>query len=276
MFYAGLCTLIGIILYIGAITEEVGNLSKKKSSGEPRLTYEYGVSFVLTVGSFLFSEMTGVLFVYLYISKHNHEYIKKQQQRHNAVVSAATATPSLSTSASAGYNHCTSALADQLLHQYNNDGNMHVAASSTMTSLAWDGHSATGNNSHGHGHGNNHSNNSSRHNSHSNLAMTDGSKGGGANHSGGGGRRQRHLSDRSRDHSPPSRSDSAYACAPVSGSVSNYALGAFHKGTTSRDSLRHAVSTTTADVAVINDHSLATSSFLSSRDNNSHRRTTQV
>ena len=76
---AGLCTLIGIILYIGAITAEVGS-KKSGMSDEPRFQYSYGSSFMMTVGSFIVSELTGVLSVYLYISRHKHAYRKKQER----------------------------------------------------------------------------------------------------------------------------------------------------------------------------------------------------
>lgn len=76
----GLCTLIGIILYIGAITEEVGNYKPKSSLEDPKFTYSYGLSFALIVGSFVMSEATGVLSVYLYISRNRHAYKKKQER----------------------------------------------------------------------------------------------------------------------------------------------------------------------------------------------------
>lgn len=79
-FVVGLLTLIGLILYIGAITEEAGNKSKSSSSSPmdfPRFQYSYGSSFILTVLSFTSAELTGVLSVYLYISRHKHSYRKK-------------------------------------------------------------------------------------------------------------------------------------------------------------------------------------------------------
>ncbi len=78
--FAGLCTLVGIILFIGAITEEVGN-KPKGGMEEPRFKYSYGSSFMMIVVSFIGSELTGVLSVYLYISRHKHAYRKKQQER---------------------------------------------------------------------------------------------------------------------------------------------------------------------------------------------------
>ena len=71
---------MGIILFIGAITEEVGNKSGSPMDA-PKFIYHYGSSFMMTVGSFIGSELTGVFSVYLYISRHKHAYRKKQQER---------------------------------------------------------------------------------------------------------------------------------------------------------------------------------------------------
>ena len=71
---SGLCTLVGIILYIGSITGEVGN--KPRATIEtPKFEYHYGSSFIMSVGSFILTEFSGVFSVYLYMSKH------KQSQR---------------------------------------------------------------------------------------------------------------------------------------------------------------------------------------------------
>ena len=78
LYFAGLCTLVVIILYIGAITEEVGG--KKSSTSDPKFRYYYGTSFMLIISSFIVSELTGVLSVYLYISRHKHAYKKKQER----------------------------------------------------------------------------------------------------------------------------------------------------------------------------------------------------
>lgn len=67
--FSGLCTLVGIILYIGSITGEVGN-KPRASIEEPRFLYDYGSSFFMAVGSFVLTELSGVFSVYLYISKH--------------------------------------------------------------------------------------------------------------------------------------------------------------------------------------------------------------
>jgi hypothetical protein len=79
-----LCTLVGIIIYIGAITEEVGN-KPQSTMDEPKFQYYYGVSFIMTVSSFIACELTGVLSVYLYISRHQLLY-KKQQGQHLTIV----------------------------------------------------------------------------------------------------------------------------------------------------------------------------------------------
>ena len=70
----GLCTLVGVILYISSITGEVGN-KPRASIEEPKFEYDYGSSFFMAVGSFVLTELSGVLSVYLYISKY------KQSQR---------------------------------------------------------------------------------------------------------------------------------------------------------------------------------------------------
>jgi len=75
--------LIGIILYIGAITEEAGNKGKSSMDG-PSFQYWYGASFVLTVLSFTTAELTGVQAVYLYISRHKHAYRKKVKRLANS------------------------------------------------------------------------------------------------------------------------------------------------------------------------------------------------
>ncbi|XP_076458420.1 voltage-dependent calcium channel gamma-7 subunit-like [Babylonia areolata] len=75
---AGLCTLVGIILYIGSITEEVGN-KPRASIEEPKFYYTYGSSFIMAVGSFVLTELSGVFAVYLYITRHKQAQRKKMQ-----------------------------------------------------------------------------------------------------------------------------------------------------------------------------------------------------
>lgn len=74
---AGLLTLVGIIIYIGAITEEAGN--KIKASEDPKFTYSYGPSLLMAIGSFVGSQLTGVMSVNLYISRKEADYIKNQE-----------------------------------------------------------------------------------------------------------------------------------------------------------------------------------------------------
>ena len=76
---SGLCTLVGIILYIGSITEEVGN-KPKVSLEDTQFSYYYGSSFMMAVGSFALTEMSGVFSVYLYITRYKHSQRKKRQQ----------------------------------------------------------------------------------------------------------------------------------------------------------------------------------------------------
>lgn len=73
--------MVGIILYIGSITGEVGN-KPRQSIGEPNFVYSYGSSFMMAVGSFALTELSGVLCVYLFISRHKHEKRKIQQRVH--------------------------------------------------------------------------------------------------------------------------------------------------------------------------------------------------
>ena len=74
---AGLSILVAIILFIGGVTAESSH-NKKKINNELAFTYYYGASFTLVVMSFVLSELTGVLSVYLYISRHQHSMHLKQ------------------------------------------------------------------------------------------------------------------------------------------------------------------------------------------------------
>ena len=57
----------------------MGNKAKLNTS-DPAFKYHYGTSFLLTVTAFILSELTGVLSVYLYMSKYKHMYKKKQER----------------------------------------------------------------------------------------------------------------------------------------------------------------------------------------------------
>lgn len=77
---AGLCTLVGIILYIGSITEEVGSKGKPSGDEKAPFKYNYGASFIMTVCSFVLTELSGVFSVYLYITRYKQKHRKKLQQ----------------------------------------------------------------------------------------------------------------------------------------------------------------------------------------------------
>ncbi|XP_052070185.1 voltage-dependent calcium channel gamma-5 subunit-like [Mytilus californianus] len=77
---AGLCTLVGIILYIGSITEEVGNKGPQNPMEDKKFIYKYGSSFMMAVCSFGLTELAGVFSVYLYITRYKHSQRKKMQQ----------------------------------------------------------------------------------------------------------------------------------------------------------------------------------------------------
>ena len=85
---AGLCTLIGVIIYISAITEEASSSKPKSSLDEAKFRYRYGPSFGMTVCSFVCCELTGVLAVYLCIVQFRHNRYKRQQMQRIAVVEA--------------------------------------------------------------------------------------------------------------------------------------------------------------------------------------------
>lgn len=80
LLLAGLCTLVGIILYIGSITEEVGNKGKGNQGEDPKFEYWYGSSFMMAVCSFALTELSGVFSVYLYITRYKHSQRKKVQK----------------------------------------------------------------------------------------------------------------------------------------------------------------------------------------------------
>ena len=69
--------MVGVILYISSITGEVGN-KPRASIEEPKFEYDYGSSFFMAVGSFVLTELSGVLSVYLYISKYKQSQRAKQ------------------------------------------------------------------------------------------------------------------------------------------------------------------------------------------------------
>lgn len=68
--FEGLAVAVGIILYISAINDEVGHrLSKKSDDKDAMFTYNYGWSFYFAGLSFLFSMLTAVTLVSLYLQR---------------------------------------------------------------------------------------------------------------------------------------------------------------------------------------------------------------
>jgi len=61
--------LVGIIIYVGAVTEEAGSKKKGTTADEARFVYDYGASLQLVLCSFVGSELTGTLSVHLFISR---------------------------------------------------------------------------------------------------------------------------------------------------------------------------------------------------------------
>ena len=102
---AGLFTLIGIILFIGGITAESGH--NKQIDNQPSFSYSYGSSFAMIITSFVISELTGVLSVYLYISRHKHAY-RRKQENYSISEQAPTQHPSSASLANSRSYHSTS------------------------------------------------------------------------------------------------------------------------------------------------------------------------
>ncbi|KAJ8319351.1 hypothetical protein KUTeg_004442 [Tegillarca granosa] len=69
---SGLSVAVGIILYISAINDEVGHrLSKKSDDKDSTFSYSYGWSFYFAGLSFLFSMLTAVTLVSLYLQRNS-------------------------------------------------------------------------------------------------------------------------------------------------------------------------------------------------------------
>ncbi|XP_006822518.1 voltage-dependent calcium channel gamma-5 subunit-like, partial [Saccoglossus kowalevskii] len=74
---AGLCSIVGLFIYISSVSEEYASKARPRSAiSDPTFYYHYGWSFWLAVSSFTLTEAAGVLSVYLYVSRHRH-VIKK-------------------------------------------------------------------------------------------------------------------------------------------------------------------------------------------------------
>jgi len=75
----GLVTLVGIVVYISAVTGEAAdNKPRPTAMDEPKFLYFYGPSFYITVASFVGAEITGVLSVHVYIHRYKQAYHKQQ------------------------------------------------------------------------------------------------------------------------------------------------------------------------------------------------------
>ena len=76
---AGLVTLVGIVVYVSAVTGEAAdNKPRPTAMDEPKFLYYYGPSFYITVASFVGAEITGVLSVHVYIHRYKQAYHKQQ------------------------------------------------------------------------------------------------------------------------------------------------------------------------------------------------------
>lgn len=75
---SGLLMLIGLIVYISIFKAEIGSKLRPKSSLHPPLfVFKYGHSFFLYVLGFIFTELVGVLDVFLYITLEQIGHQKK-------------------------------------------------------------------------------------------------------------------------------------------------------------------------------------------------------
>ena len=77
----GLCLFMGQIVYISILKAEVGSkLVPASLLSPPRLTYQYGWSFLMLVSSFLSCEVTGTLAIFLYMYHHQYRWLSKQDE----------------------------------------------------------------------------------------------------------------------------------------------------------------------------------------------------
>ena len=75
----GLMTLVGIIIYIGAITEEASSKSKAKDD-HPAFVFKYGPSLVLAIASFVGCQLTGVVSINHFIAL-RHRVARNRKHR---------------------------------------------------------------------------------------------------------------------------------------------------------------------------------------------------
>lgn len=70
-FFPGICLLIGIVLYVGSISQAFDSKSSS-SKTDARYLYTYGTSFYLTVLSFICCKFSGTSAVYSYVARYRH------------------------------------------------------------------------------------------------------------------------------------------------------------------------------------------------------------
>ncbi|XP_046411125.1 stargazin related protein STG-1 isoform X1 [Neodiprion pinetum] len=81
---SGLLMLVGMVMYISVFKAEVGSKLRTRSSFQgPQFTYRYGFSFLLYVSGFITTEVAGTSAIFLYISWHQQEWIRKDSRRKN-------------------------------------------------------------------------------------------------------------------------------------------------------------------------------------------------
>jgi len=90
----GLVTLVGIVVYISAVTGEAAdNKPRPTAMDEPKFLYFYGPSFYITVASFVSAEVTGVLSVHVYIHRYKQAYHKQQGEMTPTITLDGTGAP---------------------------------------------------------------------------------------------------------------------------------------------------------------------------------------
>ncbi|XP_003690108.1 voltage-dependent calcium channel gamma-7 subunit [Apis florea] len=81
---SGLLMLVGMVMYISVFKAEVGSKLRPRSSFQgPPFTYRYGFSFLLYVSGFITTEVAGTYAIFLYISWHQKELVRRDSRRKN-------------------------------------------------------------------------------------------------------------------------------------------------------------------------------------------------
>ncbi|XP_003400916.1 voltage-dependent calcium channel gamma-7 subunit isoform X1 [Bombus affinis] len=81
---SGLLMLVGMVMYISVFKAEVGSKLRPRSSFQgPPFTYRYGFSFLLYVSGFITTEVAGTYAIFLYISWHQKELLRRDSRRKN-------------------------------------------------------------------------------------------------------------------------------------------------------------------------------------------------